>query len=120
MTEAQTYSWIFYALASFANKDGASIRDIESVADGLNHAVPTQKEMSSSLRWAESKGLLEKTGTKIFLANSGRVFAARFFETPGSATKTWDRIGSAFAVMGADNAIQLNCHTMNKAEQAAS
>ena len=118
MTEAQTYSWIFYALAAVANTEGASVRGIEAVADGINHAVPTQKEMSSSLRWAESKGLIEKTGKKIFLTDSGRVFAARFFETPGSAMKTWDRIASAFADMGADNAIQLDCRTMKKANKS--
>jgi superfamily II helicase len=117
MTEAQTYSWIFYALAAIRNCEGAGFRDIESVADGINHAVPTQKEITSSLSWAESKGLIEKTGKKIFLTDSGRVFAARFFETPGSAMKTWDRIASAFADMGADNSIQLDCRTMMKAEQ---
>ena len=120
MTEAQTYSWIFCALAAVRNNEGTSVRDIEAVADGINHAVPTQKEMDSSLRWTESRGLIVRTGKKIFLTDSGREFAARFFERPGSAMKTWDHIASAFADVGADNATQLDCRTMKKAEQAAS
>jgi hypothetical protein len=119
MTEAQTYSWIFYALAAVRNNEGASVRDIEAVADGINHAVPTQKELASSLSWTESQGLVVKTGKKIFLTDRGREFADRFFERPGSAMKTWDRIASVVAEMGADNATQLDCRTMKKAEQAA-
>jgi hypothetical protein len=112
MTEAQTYSWIFYALAAVRNDEGANFRDIEAVADGINHAFPTQKEMASSLRWTESKGLIVNSGKQIFLTDSGREFAARFFERPASAMKTWDRIASAFADMGADNTTQLDCRTM--------
>ena len=99
------------------NSEGVSFQDIMTVADGINHAVPTQKEMASSLSWAESKGLIMKAGKKLFLTNSGREFAARSFEEPGSAMKTWDRIASAFADMGADNSTQLDCRTMKKAEQ---
>ena len=114
MTEAQTYSWIFYALAAVQNCEGASFEDIEAVADGINHAVPTQKEMTSSLDWVESKGLIERAGKKILLTGSGREFAARISKKPGSAMKKWDRIASAFADMGADNATQLDCRTMKK------
>ena len=79
--------------------DGVSLLDIEAVADGINHAVPTQKELSSSLNWTESKGLIERVGKKIFLTDRGRAFAARLTEKPGSVMKTWDRITAAFTEM---------------------
>lgn len=118
MTEAETYSWIFYAASAAANSDGVTLRDIEAVADGINHAIPTQKEMATSLSWAESKGLIERAGKKVFLTEVGRTFATRFSEKSGSVMKTWDRISAAFAEMGADNKTSLDCRTM-KAEQGA-
>lgn len=117
MTEAQTYSWIFYAASAAANSNGVTLRDIETVADGINHAIPTQKEMKISLSWAESKGLIERTGKKVFLTEVGRAFAARFSGKPGSIMKTWDRISAAFAEMGADDSTRLDCRTM-KPEQS--
>jgi hypothetical protein len=112
MTEAETYSWIFYAASAATMNDGASLRDIEAVADGINHAVPTQKELSSSLSWVESKGLIEKVGKKIIMTDHGRGFMDRFATSPGSVMKIWDRIAHAFTEMGADNKIQLDCRTM--------
>ncbi|MGK0189399.1 MAG: hypothetical protein ACI9R3_005216 [Verrucomicrobiales bacterium] len=117
MTEAQTYSWIFYAVSASANAEqGVKLRDIEAVADGINHAIPAQKEMAASLSWAESKGLIEKLGKKVFLTAAGNDFAAPFSEQPGGMMRTWDRIATAFEKMGADNTITLDCRTM-EAEQ---
>lgn len=118
MTEAQTYAWIFYAVSAAANKDGLKIRDIEAVADGINHAIPTPKEIAASLSWAESKGLIERVGKKVFLTEAGRTFAVRFSEKPRSVMNTWDHISAAFTEMGADNMTSLDCRTM-KAEKGA-
>jgi hypothetical protein len=118
MTEAQTYAWIFYATSAAAGNQPAKQRDIEAVADGINHAVPTQKEMATSLEWAESKGLLQRKGKMIQLTDTGRTFAAQFTERAGSVMKTWDRITAAFKRMGADNTTNLDCRTM-KPEQGA-
>ena len=51
--------------------------DIEAVADGINHAVPTQKEMDASINWSESKGLFQRSGKKIQLTEEGRDFEVR-------------------------------------------
>ncbi|MGK0188089.1 MAG: hypothetical protein ACI9R3_003881 [Verrucomicrobiales bacterium] len=117
MTEAQTYSWIFYATSAAANAEmGVKLRDIEAVADGINHAFPTQKEMAAALSWAESKGLIKRLGKKVILTADGKKFAAQFFEKPGGVMKTWERITTAFEIMGVDNTTSLDCRTM-KAEQ---
>jgi hypothetical protein len=119
MTEAQTYAWIFYAASAAARNQAAKHREIEAVADGINHAVPTHKEMAISFKWTESKGLLQRVGKMIQLTDEGRTFASQFTEKPGSAMKTWDRITTAFEGMGADNTTNLDCRTM-KAESGPS
>lgn len=40
MTQAQTYSWIFYAVALASQQEPADYAGIETVADGINHAAP--------------------------------------------------------------------------------
>jgi hypothetical protein len=117
MTEAQTYAWIFYAASAAATNQPAKRREIEAVADGINHAVPTHKEMEASFAWAESQGLLQREGKTIRLTDEGRKFSSQFTEKPGSTMKTWDRITAAIERMGVDDTINLDCRTM-KAEQA--
>ncbi|MEM0966971.1 MAG: hypothetical protein AAGJ81_12545 [Verrucomicrobiota bacterium] len=112
MTEAQTYSWIFYAASAAAQKEAVKIREIESVADAINHAVPTQKEISSSIRWLESKALIEREGKKVALTEEGKSFASEIAAKPSSTMKTWDRIAKAFQKMGADNSTGIDCRTM--------
>ncbi|WP_309387902.1 hypothetical protein, partial [Cerasicoccus frondis] len=115
MTEAQIYSWIFYAASAVGAEKGVKHREIESVADGINHAVPTQKEISSSMKWLESKGLLRKEGKKVLLTDVGKELATRLKEKPGGVMKVWERITKEFEHLGADNQVNLNCQTM-KAE----
>jgi hypothetical protein len=77
MTEARTYAWIFCAASAIPIDQPGKYRDIEAVADGINHAVPTQKEMDASISWSESKGLLQRSGKKIQLTEEGRDFEVR-------------------------------------------
>lgn len=55
MTDKQTISWIFLATAMATNAKSTDIRGISSVADGINHAVPTQKELQTSISWLTKK-----------------------------------------------------------------
>lgn len=118
MTEAQTYSWIFYSASAVAQKEAAKVREIESVADAINHAIPTQKEISSSFKWLESKGLITRAGKKVILTEEGKSLASEITGKSGSTMKTWDRITKAFQKLGADNTTSLDCRTM-EAEQGS-
>lgn len=69
MNQAQTYSWIFYAVASASQQVPADYAGIESVADGINHAVPTQQEMRASLSWLATQNLVQKDGKRYRLSN---------------------------------------------------
>jgi hypothetical protein len=117
MTEAQTYSWIFYAVSTSGAKEGAEIRDIEAAADGINHAIPTSKEMKQALEWAESKGLITKEGKRFLVTADGQNLIAQVSSKRGSLMKTWERYTRLFEELGAENVTNLDCRTM-KAEPA--
>lgn len=72
MTDSQTISWIFVSIALASQKEPASFDGISSVADGINHAVPTHKELQSSITWLTNRGLIEKIGNRYKLTSKGK------------------------------------------------
>ena len=56
MTEDEIYSWIFLAVGMASEIEPCNINGISMIADGINHAVPTQKELRNSLSWLSTKG----------------------------------------------------------------
>jgi predicted transcriptional regulator len=71
MTEAATIAWIFYALSLASGAGPANFAAISQIADGINHAVPTHKEMQSSLRWLKDAGLVSKSSRGYVLTPAG-------------------------------------------------
>lgn len=113
MTLAQTYAWIFYAIGLASHKEAVNYAKIAIMADGINHAVPTQKEMRLSLMWLESQNLIQKEGTKFKLNDAG----SKLLQDASSSEKTtigvWKFLQKDFSEIGADNIIQINPKTMN-------
>ena len=72
MTDEQTISWIFLATALATNTKPSDINGISSVADGINHAVPTQKELQTSISWLTKRGLIIKHGKNYELTDNGK------------------------------------------------
>lgn len=72
MTEQQTISWIFLATALASQTGPADFNSISTIADGINHAVPTQKELQMSLTWLTNRGLVAKIGSKYSLTAKGK------------------------------------------------
>jgi predicted transcriptional regulator len=54
------------------------------MADGINHAVPTHKELQTSLTWLTSNGLVMKIGNKYCLTEKGKMD----YETASKQTST--------------------------------
>lgn len=73
MTDKQTISWIFLATDLATNTKPTDINGIFSVADGINHAVPTQKELQTSISWLTTKGLIIKQGKNYELTPKGKL-----------------------------------------------
>ncbi|MES2617399.1 MAG: hypothetical protein V4613_05945 [Bacteroidota bacterium] len=72
MTNEQTISWIFLATALATNTKPSDINGISLVADGINHAVPTQKELQTSISWLTKRGLIIKQGKSYELTANGK------------------------------------------------
>ena len=73
MTKNQTISWIFLATAGASQTKPADIKGISQIADGVNHAIPTEKEMKTSLAWLEENGWIEKKNSNYQLTKKGMV-----------------------------------------------
>ncbi len=73
MDNFQTISWIFLAAALATNTRPTNIDGISSVADGINHAIPTQKELQNSITWLIKQGLILKQNKNYQLTSKGKI-----------------------------------------------
>ena len=71
MSDTETISWIFLAIAFASQKEPTDFKGISMVADGINHAVPTQKEMQTSIKWLLNYNLIVNSGKKYSLSEKG-------------------------------------------------
>ena len=54
-------------------KGASDIKGIPIIADGINHAVPTQKELQMSIRFLTDKKLILQEGKKYKLTKNGMI-----------------------------------------------
>lgn len=73
MIDIKTISWIFLATALSTSTKPTSINGISSVADGINHAIPTQKELQTSISWLKTQGLILNHGKNYELTAKGKI-----------------------------------------------
>jgi len=92
MTDLQTISWIFLATALATNTKPTDISGISSVADGINHAVPTQKELQTSISWLMTKGLIIKQGKNYELTYNGKLAYESASKNTQTVIKIWENI----------------------------
>jgi len=92
MTEQQTISWIFLAAAMASETEPTDFKGISDIADGINHAVPTQKEIQTSITWLSEKKLLSKLGKKYVLTTKGKTEYERASEKTNILLKIWDNL----------------------------
>jgi hypothetical protein len=64
MTDRQIISWIFYAVAMASQERPVDIKGISMAADGINHAIPTQKELQLALAWLLKEKLIKEEQKK--------------------------------------------------------
>ena len=88
MKEEQTISWIFLATALASKTRPSDSKEISSVADGINHAVPTHQELELSLIWLNKNGLVTKLDNKYELTQKGKMK----LENASTNTKTLFKI----------------------------
>jgi DNA-binding HxlR family transcriptional regulator len=113
MTLAQTYSWIFYAVASACKTEPVRFREIERIADGINHAIPTHIEISESISWLVSRGLVEKTNKAYSLTDKGRDVFDELVKESGTISKAWRNIEAYVVENGVDNVRDVDPNTLS-------
>ena len=90
MTDFQTVSWIFLATALASQERGADAAGISAVADGINHSVPTQKEMKTSLQWLLTKDLIITDQGKYNLTDHGKELLQQVRKRSDVLLKMWE------------------------------
>lgn len=73
MTEEETISWIFLSIALASETEPANFREISNIADGINHSIPNQKELQTSISWLSKELLISKFEKKYQLTDLGKL-----------------------------------------------
>ena len=92
MNTEQTYSWIFLAVALASQNEPADSKGISTIADGINHAVPTQKDLQTSISWLSEKGLISKQGKKYQLTLQGKNQYQEASANTSTLLKIWENL----------------------------
>ncbi len=92
MTDEQTISWIFLSTAIASEKESADFASISKIADGINHAIPTHKELQTSLTWLTQNDLIIKTGNKYSLTEKGKLDYKESSNNIGTVLNIWENI----------------------------
>ena len=99
MTDEQTISWIFLAIALASQKEAANFSGISIIADGINHAVPTQKEMQKSILYLRTNDLVRKQSKKYDLTTKAKLYT-RLIASDHSKTllEVWKKLEESIEV----------------------
>ncbi|MFN7220090.1 MAG: hypothetical protein ACK5UX_05585 [Burkholderiales bacterium] len=92
MTQAQTFAWIFYAVAGASGQKPADFHGISIVADGINHAVPTHKEMQSSLSWLCREGFVAKSTQGYAVTPDGELLMKNARQKASTTMGVWKEL----------------------------
>lgn len=92
MTNEQTTSWIFLSTAYASQGGPADFNSISNIADGINHAIPTHKELQTSLSWLAKNGLVIKVGNKYSLTEKGKFEYEESSKNTATVLKIWNNV----------------------------
>jgi predicted transcriptional regulator len=92
MDNDKTTSWIFMATAIASRTGGANVIKIAEIADGINHSVPTDQEIHSSLDRLLKLGLIIKNGENYELTSKGRQQYESSEKNSGSLFAIWEKL----------------------------
>ncbi len=99
MTPETINSWIFLAVAMASNESSVTLRDIIGVADGINHAIPTHKELQTAFGWLSKQGLISKEGKKYRLTEKGVALHREASAKSKRIIGVWDYLKERFSTL---------------------
>ena len=97
MTQDQTTSWIFLATALATQTAPTDFNGISLVADGINHAVPTHKELQVSITWLTNEGLIVQHNKKYSLTDNGKLVYESASKNSNKLLEIWKNLETCFA-----------------------
>lgn len=92
MTEEETISWIFLATIMATQKEPSDTQGISMIANGINHAVPTQKELRFSFSWLIKNDLLNQIGKKYSPTQKGTAIYQNASKNTTNLLDTWKKL----------------------------
>ena len=96
MDSEQCVSWIFLSIASASQRRPADFKEISMIADGINHAIPTHKELQTSIAWLIKHELILQHGKKYDLSENGKTVFAQASENNTTYFKIWKKLEEKF------------------------
>jgi len=96
MDSEQCISWIFLSIASASRSRPADFREISMVADGINHAIPTHKELQISVAWLTKHELIIQYGKKYDLSEKGKTVFEQASENNTTYFEIWKKLEKKF------------------------
>jgi hypothetical protein len=85
LTDAQLFSWILVSVSA----PGSTLRQISETADAINHAIPTEHELQTSLRWLQERGLIRELNGRVMLTDAGAALVGPISSPTGPIMPTW-------------------------------
>ena len=92
MINEHTYAWVFLSIS----KEPCKLDEIIGLADAINHAIPTQKELQSSLGWLITNQYILKNGKSYQLSKKGVELRERVRSKKGSIFCSWEAVEKEF------------------------
>ena len=92
MTKEQTFAWILLSIAFATQTGAADKREISLIADGINHSVPTEKELQTALSWLAKKGFVTKQEKKFSLTPEGQKEYENATQNTKVIFKIWENL----------------------------
>jgi hypothetical protein len=85
-------SWIFLSIAMGSQIEPITFDGISLIADGINHSVPNQKEINSSISYLLKNNLIIKNGKKYSLSEIGNTIYLKSNNENKTILKIWENI----------------------------
>ena len=90
--DASTVAWILYSVAMASGPEPASFAQISGLADAINHAVPTQQELSGSLRQLRAVGLVAAHVKRYALTDAGKAMLEAAQGSASTVSLVWKNL----------------------------
>ena len=85
-----------------SNESAVTLRDIIGVADGINHAIPTHKELQTAFGWLSKQGLISKEGKNYRLTEKGLALHREASAKSNRIFGVWDYLKERFSTLNTE------------------